>query len=98
MANFLDFSFTNIPWSWLFPATYLMHIAEEYWGGDGFLSHLSKTRGIDMTRRRFFSMTGFGWVLMIAGILLADKVQISRVLTSHPGDPLLSKRAIPSGP
>jgi len=28
----------TILWSWLFPLSYLIHIAEEYWGGEGLSS------------------------------------------------------------
>ncbi len=33
--------------SWLVPITYLIHIAEEYWGGEGYpVVHLPAARGL----------------------------------------------------
>jgi hypothetical protein len=67
----MPFHATDVFWPWLFPLTYLLHIAEEYWGGDGYLAYLSRTKGVVLSSMRFLFMTGIGWVLMIAGIPLA---------------------------
>ena len=66
------FNATDALWPWLFPLTYLLHIAEEYWGGDGYSAYLSRTKGVVLSSMRFLLMTGFGWVLMIAGIPVAQ--------------------------
>ena len=42
--------------SWLFPLSYLLHIAEEYWGGEGYLAYLLRIRGVLPCRPR-----DFGW-------------------------------------
>jgi hypothetical protein len=66
------FNATDALWPWLFPAAYLLHIAEEYWGGNGYLAYLSKTKGVALSPMRFLLMTGAGWILMIAGIPVAQ--------------------------
>ena len=71
---------TNIIWPWLFPFTYLIHIAEEYWGGGGYSAHLSKTKGVDLTRARFLLMTAIGLVLLIVGIPLAQMFRFPQLL------------------
>ena len=70
-------------WPWLFPAAYLLHIAEEYWGGEGYSAHLSRTKGVSLSSMRFLFLTGTGWVLMIAGIPVAQRFgfpQLSMVI------------------
>lgn len=67
----MRFDVTNTIWLWFFLFTYLLHIAEEYWGGDGYSAYLSRTKGVDLTSRRFLFMTGIGLVLIIVGIPLA---------------------------
>ncbi|MGB7923340.1 MAG: HXXEE domain-containing protein [Pyrinomonadaceae bacterium] len=67
----MPFNATDMLWPWLFPLAYLAHIAEEYWGGDGYSAYLSRTKGVDLTAARFLFMTGIGLALMIAGIPLA---------------------------
>lgn len=63
---------TDMHWPWLFPAAYVLHIAEEYWGGNGYSEYLSRTKGVTLSSLRFLLLTGFGWVLMIAGIPLTQ--------------------------
>jgi uncharacterized membrane protein HdeD (DUF308 family) len=76
----MSFDATNMIWPWLFPLTYLVHIAEEYWGGEGYTAHLSKTKGVDLTSMRFLLMTGAGLALMIAGIPLAQMFKFPQLL------------------
>ena len=59
--------------SWLFPATLLAHITEEYWGGLAFSSSPSSMRGVNLTPAMFLLMTGLAWALMVTGIFLARK-------------------------
>lgn len=58
---------------WLVPATYLIHIAEEYWGGEGFPAYIARTRGVTLAPSRFLLMNGIGWALMVIGVVLAHK-------------------------
>lgn len=67
----MSFNATDALWPWLFPLAYLAHIAEEYWGGDGYSAYLSRTKGVVLTSGRFLFMTGTGCVLMVVGIPLA---------------------------
>ena len=79
----MPFNATDTLWPWLFPLTYLLHIAEEYRGGDGYSAYLSKTKGVAFSSMRFLLMTGFGWLLMIAGIPVAQRFgfpQLSMVI------------------
>jgi uncharacterized membrane protein HdeD (DUF308 family) len=59
-------------WAWLFPTTYLLHLAEEYWGGDGYTRHLAQTRGVHLSRLRFLIMAALGFLLLIVGLILAQ--------------------------
>jgi hypothetical protein len=76
----MPFDATHMIWPWLFPLTYLIHIAEEYWGGDGYSAYLSRTKGVDLTAARFLLMTGLGLALMIAGIPLAQAFRFPQLL------------------
>jgi len=58
-------------WAWLFPLTYLVHIAEEHWGG--YSAYLWRVQGIVLTPTRFLILNGIGWLLFVAGILLAQR-------------------------
>ncbi len=51
-------------WLWLFPITYVIHIAEEYWGGEGYVAYLYRLRGVTITPKRFLILQslGFGWM------------------------------------
>src|SRR5438270_773910 len=79
-SNIADFSAVNTLWPWLFPSTYLLHIAEEFWGGEGYSAHLAQTRGVSLTAPRFFFLTGLGALLMIAGIAIAERLHFSQLL------------------
>ena len=58
---------------WLFPATYLIHISEEYWGGGGFSAYMARTRGVNLPPSRFLWMNGIGLALMVLGVVLAQR-------------------------
>jgi len=58
-------------WSWIFPVTYVIHIAEEYWGGEGYSSYLLRLRGITLSPTRFLMSQAVAFALMIIGIILA---------------------------
>jgi uncharacterized protein with HXXEE motif len=55
-------------WAWLFPITYLVHIAEEYWGG--FPVWISRFWGVESSNSNFLSWNGGAWLLMIVGVAL----------------------------
>ena len=67
-------------WSWLFPLTYLIHIAEEYWGGEGYPAYLFRVRGVHLSSNRFWMVQALGTVLMIAGVILARRLNFSHTM------------------
>ena len=68
-------------WSWLFPTTYLFHIAEEYWGGEGYSAYLLRLRGIQLSPTRFLVVQAIGLALMTVGIILARRLRFPNLLT-----------------
>jgi len=44
--------------AWLFPASYAVHIAEEFWSGEGFPSWASRHTGLDFDPSRFLAING----------------------------------------
>ncbi len=67
-------------WLWLFPATYLIHIADEYWTGGGYSAYLLKTRGVTLPPTRFLLLQGLGVVLMTVGVTLASRLNFPRMM------------------
>ena len=55
-------------WAWLFPASYLAHIAEEYWGG--FPAWIERFWGVVSSDANFLSWNGGAWVMMCVGVAL----------------------------
>jgi hypothetical protein len=66
--------------SWLFPATLLLHLIEEYWGGTALSNSPDKMRGVNLAPAQFLALTGFGLALMIAGIILALRFGFPQLL------------------
>ena len=67
-------------WSWLFPVTYLIHIAEEYWGGEGYPAYILRVRGVHLSPNRFLVVQALGAVLMAAGVILARRFNFSHMM------------------
>jgi hypothetical protein len=59
--------------SWLIPITYLIHIAEEYWGGEGYSAYIYRLRGVEMSPARFLVAQAIGFMLVVVGIILARR-------------------------
>lgn len=57
----------NVAWLALFPLTYIIHFAEEFWCGEGYPAYLYRLRGVGMTSRRFVVLQAFGFVLFVLG-------------------------------
>jgi hypothetical protein len=55
-------------WAWLFPIAYLVHIAEEYWGG--FPVWVSRFWGVESSDSNFLSWNGGAWLMMLVGVAL----------------------------
>jgi len=65
----------TILWSWVFPLSYLIHIAEEYWGGEGYPAYLLRLRGVHMSTARFLAAQSVGLVLVTIGVILARRLK-----------------------
>ncbi|MEK6280266.1 MAG: HXXEE domain-containing protein [Acidobacteriota bacterium] len=57
--------------SWLIPLTYLIHIAEEYWGGEGYPTYIYRLRGVHLSPTKFLVAQAIGFMLVTIGIVLA---------------------------
>jgi hypothetical protein len=57
--------------SWLIPVTYLIHIAEEYWGGEGYPAYIYRLRGVYLSPNRFLVAQAIGFVLVVLAVILA---------------------------
>lgn len=79
--NHLLSNTSTTPWPWLFPTTYLLHIAEEYWGGEGYSAYLLRLRDVQLSPTRFLLVQAFGVALMIVGIILARRLQFPSLLS-----------------
>ena len=67
-------------WSWLFPITYLIHIAEEYWGGEGYPAYILRVRGVYLSPSRFVVAQTIGAVMMAAGVYLARRFNFAHMM------------------
>jgi|SRR5581483_1290194 len=56
-------------WVWLFPLTYLAHIAEEYWGG--FYRWIARLTGGVLPVEQFLSLNTIFWLVMTVAIAFA---------------------------
>ena len=65
----------TILWSWLFPLSYIIHIAEEYWGGEGYPAYLLRLRGVHMSTARFLAAQSVGFILVTIGVILARRLK-----------------------
>jgi Protein of unknown function with HXXEE motif len=65
-------------WAWLFPLTYLIHIAEEYWGN--FPAWIARFWGVESSLSNFLSWNGGAWVMMTVGVILVLKTASYRWL------------------
>ena|SRR5437762_9671471 len=62
-------------WLALFPLTYLIHFAEEYWGGEGYPAYLLRLRGVDISTARFVTLEVLGLALLVTGVVLARQLK-----------------------
>ena len=58
-------------WTWLFPATYLLHIAEEDWGG--FPAWLSAAAGASLSRQDFLIINAIAFAVMTTIVIAAQR-------------------------
>jgi uncharacterized membrane protein HdeD (DUF308 family) len=62
-------------WLALFPLTYLIHFAEEYWGGEGYPAYLLRLRGVHLSRSRFVLLEIAGFLFIVVGAFLAYQLK-----------------------
>ncbi|MFN2515724.1 MAG: HXXEE domain-containing protein [Pyrinomonadaceae bacterium] len=67
-------------WLWLFPITYLIHIAEEYWGGEGYPAYILRLRGVHLSTTRFLIAQSVGFVLVTIGVILARQFHFPQMM------------------
>jgi hypothetical protein len=65
----------TILWSWLFPLSYVIHIAEEYFGGEGYTAYILRLRGVHMSTSRFLAAQSVGFILVTIGVVAAKKLK-----------------------
>jgi hypothetical protein len=58
-------------WLLLLPLAYLLHLAEEWWGGEGFVAWTTRAYGLPVSETRFLILNGIVWPLFCALTLLA---------------------------
>jgi|SRR5215472_3492779 len=78
-----DFGLTI--WMAIFPITYLLHIAEEYWGGEGYPAYLLRLRGVHLDPKRFLIDQSIGLLLVLIGVILARQLIFARFLLTTLG-------------
>jgi hypothetical protein len=61
--------------AWLFPATYVIHVAEEYLAGVALATSPSKISGANLTPNQFLIVHGVAVLLMIVGLFIARRLQ-----------------------
>ena len=65
-------------WAWLFPLTYLVHIAEEYWGG--FPKWVARFWGVESSNENFLIWNGAAWLVMTSCVALVRMTKSYRWL------------------
>jgi len=65
----------TILWSWLFPLSYVVHIAEEYFGGEGYPAYILRLRGVHMSTGRFLAAQSVGFILVTIGVIVAKQLK-----------------------
>lgn len=76
--------------AWLFPLTYVLHLCEEYWGGEGFPSWISRIAGVSFTKHEFLLLNSIAIVMMTVGAALIYKHSWRWLLTALGGIVLLN--------
>lgn len=74
------FSESVLIWATLFPVTYLLHIAEEYYCGGGFPQYMLKYYNVELTEARFLTLQLIGLVAMIVGLWLSAHLRFPKTM------------------
>src|SRR5882672_8905878 len=62
-------------WLSLFPLTYVIHFAEEYWGGEGYPAYLFRLRGVQLSPVRLVAFQALGFVLFVAAGVISRQLK-----------------------
>ena len=77
-------------WAWLFPLTYLLHLSEEFWGGEGFPSWISRVAGAHFSNQDFLTLNAIGLVMVTVSATLIYKKSWHWLLIALSGIVLLN--------
>ncbi len=58
----------------------MIHIAEEFYGGEGYPAYLKRLRGVEMSPTKFLVGQAIGLALIVLGILIARRLGFPRQL------------------
>ena len=65
---------------WFFPATYAVHLVEEYFVNDGFPVWAERALGIQLSNREFVAWNTFAFILICVGALLVSRYPRIRLI------------------
>jgi hypothetical protein len=66
--------------SWLIPLTYVIHIAEEYWAGEGYPAYIYRSKGVYLSPVRFVVAQAIGFALVTLAIVLARNFNFPQMM------------------
>jgi len=67
-------------WLALFPLSYVIHFAEEYWGGEGYPAYLFRLRGVHLSPARFLAFQAFGFVMFVAAGVISRQLKFPQFM------------------
>jgi hypothetical protein len=62
-------------WVWLFPATMIIHVAEEALTGETFPRWISRVTGVDLAFGEFLALNAIAFSVIVTGTVLALRLQ-----------------------
>ncbi len=72
VENVVTNGLRRMNWWWLvLPASYLAHLCEEWWGGEGFASWTTRVLGAPVSETRFIVVNGIAAPVFVLGTVLA---------------------------
>lgn len=74
----------------LFPITFAIHFAEEYWAGEGYPAYLFRLRGVELSTTRFVVFQILGFVLFVAAGVISKYLKFPEFMIVVLGGLVLS--------
>ena len=71
--------------AWFLPAAYLLHLIEEYFGGEGFYSWFSSLLNVDLSSLDFIVINSFGFTITLIIVILYNLNKVSNFLIAALG-------------